>query len=376
MSERVVSGTAASSWFLCAFLPVLVLAGPPVTLDQGSTPDHPQQPQVAVDRGGTIHVVYGAVQQIRYRRSSDGGKTFSAAVDLPPAHEISLGMRRGPRIAVGKDAICVTVIGGVQGKGKDGDVLAFRSADQGRTWTGPILVNDVPDSAREGLHGMAAGPGGELCCVWLDLRHRKTEVMASRSSDGGRTWSPNVFVYQSPDGSVCECCHPSVALDDRGSVHVLWRNSLGGNRDMYTSVSSDGGATFGPAAKLGTGTWPLDACPMDGGAIAVAGRRVATIWRRGPDVFLVEAQQPERRLGIGEQPVLALTDQGSWAAWLTKRGESLLLLKPGKEQPNQLATDAADPVIAAGPQGLGPVVAVWEVRQGKQRSIQCQVVQE
>lgn len=165
-------------------------------------------------------------------------------------------------------------------------------------------------------------------------------------------------------------------MDDRGGVHVLWRNSLGGKRDMYASVSSDGGVTFGPADKLGSGTWPLDACPMDGGAIAVANRRVETIWRRGSDVFFVEGQQPERRLGTGEQPTLALTDHGPFAAWLTKRGESLLLLKPGAEQPIQLATHAADPVIAAGPQGRGPVVAAWEVRHGKQRSIQCQVVRE
>jgi hypothetical protein len=363
MSDRIGTGQAMSIWFLLTFLPALVLAGPPVTLEEGSTPGHPQQPHVVVDGDGAIHVVYGAGQQVRYRSSRDGGKTFSAAVNLPAAGAISLGMRRGPRIAVGKDAICATVIGGVQGKGKDGDVLAFRSEDQGRTWTGPVLVNDVQDSAREGLHAMAAGPDGELCCVWLDLRHRKTEVMASRSMDDGRTWSPNVLVYRSPDGSVCECCHPSVALDDRGHLHVLWRNSLAGKRDMYTSVSSDGGATFGPAAKLGSGTWPLDACPMDGGAIAVADRSVATVWRRGAEVFLVEGQQPERRLGL-------------FAAWLTKRGESLLLLKPGAKQPIPLAPHAADPVIAAAPQGRGPLVAAWEVRQGKQRSIQCQVVQE
>jgi len=376
MSERYPDGKARWWGLLLVFLPAVLMGGSPVTLDQGSTPDHPQQPQVAVDRGGTIHVIYGAGTQIRYRRSSDRGQTFSAAVDLPPAHEISLGMRRGPRIAVGNDAICVTVIGGVQGKGKDGDVLAFRSVDQGKTWTGPVLVNDAPGSAREGLHAMAVGPHGELCCVWLDLRHRKTEVMASCSQDDGRTWTPNVLVYRSPDGSVCECCHPSVAIDDRGRIHVLWRNSLAGNRDMYVSLSSDGGTTFGPATKLGTGTWLLDACPMDGGAIAVAGNRVATIWRRAQDVFLVEGQQPERRLGTGEQPTLALTEQGPFAAWLTKRGASLLLLTPGAEQPMQLAAQAADPVMVTGPNGHGPVAAVWEARQGQQRSIRCQVVRE
>lgn len=376
MSERTGFGQAVSSWLLIACLPTLVLAGAPVTLDEGSTPNHPQQPQVAVDRDGIIHVVYGVGQQVRYRRSGDGGQTFSAAVNLPPVGELSLGMRRGPRIAVSDEVICVTVIGGAQGKGKDGDVLAFRSEDQGRTWAGPSRVNDVADSAREGLHAMAAGPKGAMSCVWLDLRHRKTEVMASRSSDGGRTWLPNVLVYQSPDGSVCECCHPSVAIDDRGHLHVLWRNSLAGKRDMYAATSTDGGATFGPAARLGSGTWPLDACPMDGGAIAVVGHQVATIWRRGTEVYLLDGKQSERRLGTGEQPVLALTERGPLSAWLTKRGESLLLLKPGAEQPIPLAKHAADPVIAADPRGRGPVVAAWEVRQGKQRSIQCQVVQE
>src|SRR5690606_3684534 len=131
------------------------------------------------------------------------------------------------------------------GLGKDGDVLACRSADGGKTWQGPIRVNDAPNAAREGLHGMTSGSDGLLCCVWLDLRHAKTEVMSSTSRDRGATWSNNVLVYRSPDGSVCECCHPSVAIGRDQRVHVLWRNSLGGNRDMYVATSGDGGQTFG-----------------------------------------------------------------------------------------------------------------------------------
>jgi hypothetical protein len=68
------------------------------------------------------------------------------------------------------------VIGGKQGKGRDGDVLAICSADGGKTWRDPVIVNDVPDAAREGLHGMAAGPSGEFTCIWLDLRNKSTEA--------------------------------------------------------------------------------------------------------------------------------------------------------------------------------------------------------
>ena len=36
------------------------------------------------------------------------------------------------------------------------------------------VVNDVPDSAREGLHAMAADANGNLFAAWLDLRSKGT----------------------------------------------------------------------------------------------------------------------------------------------------------------------------------------------------------
>jgi hypothetical protein len=168
-------------------------------------------------------------------------------------------------------------------------------------------VNDVPGAAREGLHAMAAAPDGTLACVWLDMRGRGTTLYGSFSRDDGATWSRNQLVYRSPDGTICECCHPSAAYDRSGRLHVMWRNALGGARDMYLSTSSDGGKTFSPARKLGKGTWPLDACPMDGGALAVSSDgSVITFWRRGGEMFVCAPGEPERRVGSGEQ---------GWAAW-------------------------------------------------------------
>lgn len=363
---------------LGAICPAIGMTSEPYELDCGTSPRNPQQPQVAVDSDGSIHIVYGIGNLTRYRRSDDGGKSFTKPVDISFDHEMSLGMRRGPRIAVFDKSICVSAIGGNQGKGRDGDVLAMRSVDGGATWIGPVRVNDTPDSAREGLHAMSVGPKGEMCCVWLDLRNGKTEVMASVSSDGGGTWGKNILVYKSPDGSVCECCHPSVAIDSGGRIHAQWRNAVGGARDIYVATSTDGGKTFGQASKLGTGSWPLNACPMDGGAIAVvAGGKLASCWRREKAVFLsLEGEREERRLGVGEQPWIAATDVGPFVVWLKKRGDVAYLLTPGGRSPIEMASHAADPVIAAGPNGRGPVVVAWERRDGENYIVQCQVVDD
>jgi hypothetical protein len=282
---------------------------------------------------GTIHVTYAKGDEVFYCASTDSGRTFSKAVKLPPAYDISLGMRRGPRIVATSKAICISVIGGRQGKGRDGDLLCFRSTDGGRTWSGPSIVNDEPDAAREGLHAMASGEQGLLCCVWLDLRSSGTEVMAAVSHDHGETWGANVLAYRSPSGSVCECCHPSVHIGPGGRINVLFRNSLDGVRDMYTVRSTDNGKSFGSATKLGKGTWPLKSCPMDGGAIAQTNEgENASVWRREKSIYLtVSPANTEIELGKGEQPWLSTTSAGVAAVWLTKRGGTLLYRKANEE---------------------------------------------
>ena len=377
MRNRRVNFLLFSVGLLCWIPGIVALAAEPIQLARGTGLKNPQQPQIAVGQDGVIHVVYGIDDKVFYHRSTDGGKQFSEAKELAFANAMSLGMRRGPRIAVTKDAICISAIGGKQGKGRDGDLLALRSSDEGKTWEGSTQVNDVDGSAREGLHAMAAGPKGEICCVWLDLRNRSTEIIASISRDGGASWGKNTLVYKSPSGSVCECCHPSVAFAEDGEIYVQWRNSLGGNRDMFLATSTDGGKTFEKAKKLGDGTWHLDACPMDGGAISISGKKAWSIWRREGQVYYAAGSEgKEKLLGSGEQPWLAATKDGAYIVWLKKRGEDALLLAPGKRSPAVLAHHAFDPVIATGPSGDSLIVAAWETREGKNTAVFCQVVKE
>jgi len=349
-------------------------AAEPVVVAESSSADYPQQPQLAIDRSGIIHVAYGAQDNVLYARSGDGGQSFSQPVLVGNAGHLSLGMRRGPRVSVTADAICISVIGGKQGKGRDGDILLFRSADDGKTWNTPVTVNDVMGSAREGLHAMATGKDDELSCVWLDLRHDKTEIFASTSTDGGKNWSKNVLVYSSPSGSVCECCHPSAAYSATGQLHVMWRNSLEGQLDMFHTMSIDGGKTFARAQKLGSGSWSLDHCPMDGGSLAIlSNNKPAAVWRRDKTVFYSGSKSSdETNLGSGEQPWLTVSAIGPIVLWLQKRPGSLLVRQPGQSQPSEIAKAARDPVIASGGANNDVVVLAWEEASGKGRRIVCQ----
>ena len=315
--------------------------------------ENARQPQFAAE-GDRLYVAFGAGEDV-YCARSDDGPAFAAPIKVATLPGLMLGKRRGPRVAATKEAVVVTAI-----ESKTGNLVAWRSGDRGATWSPATRVNDVDRSGREGLHDTTAGPGdGEVTAAWLDLRNDRTELWADVSADGGATWRGNRLVYRSPEKSVCECCHPTLAAAD-GRLIALWRNHLSGERDMYVSRSEDGGRSFGEAAMLGRQRWRLPACPMDGGDLAAGPAGAWAVWRRDRICYATDLAdaKAERRLGPGEQPAVAVTPAGPAFAWLDRRPGDLLALLPGESEPRKIADKAADPMLVV--TGSGRVLAAWE----------------
>lgn len=324
-----------------------------------------REPQMAV-QGKTVGLTFGAAKAIYFSLSRDGGQTFDAPMKVNEAEILPLNRHRGPRIVMLRDgSIAISAVTGrklaegphAHGLPSDGDLWLWRSTDTGKTWSPGIRINDAPGASTEGLHALAADAQGNLFAAWLDKRvGTGTELYGARSTDGGRTWSKNVRIYASPSGTICQCCHPSVAFDADGRILVMWRNWLDGSRDMYLSRSRDG-VNFAKAEKLGQGTWPLNACPMDGGGIAVAGKRAVTAWRRDGEVFLAAPGEAETKLGKGiDVAVAAGTDGSVYAVWTSKAG--LLASKPGVKDPVTLAPKGTFPTVVA--LTGGGALAAWE----------------
>lgn len=337
------------------------LGADPFTIMQGRDSNVPKQPQACTAPNGSVHLAFGVGDQVYHCNVGDETDAIAQVAFKVP--NMSLGMRRGPRIAHTGSAITITAIGGAVGKGRDGDVLAYRSLDSGKSWLGPVKVNDIEASAREGLHAMATSENGTLWCVWLDLREKGTQLFASKSVDHGATWSQNTLVYRSPDGSICECCHPSIAVQNK-SIHILFRNSLRGNRDMYLVSSKDDGETFGDAVRLGQIPWQLNACPMDGGMLAMnKHQRLSTVWRRDRSVFSSEAKpKSEAILGLGEQPWIANGDDGFYSVWTSKREGELFLMKPESAEAERISDNSSFPVVVGTSQPKPKVYVFWEKR--------------
>ena len=320
-----------------------------------------RQPQMTA-AGGRVFLVFGSGHSIWISRSNDDGRRFSIPSKIAELPFLALGRHRGPRIVVSGKTIVVSAVGGStaaagphgHGLPSDGNLLVWRSTDGGRSWSQPATVNDVPGAAREGLHAMAVDSEGTIAAAWLDLRSQGTKLFGALSRDAGKTWSRNVLLYESPDGTICQCCDPSIVSRGAQQFAVMFRNALNGDRDLYL-LNWDRGAVSAPR-KLGGDSWKLNACPMDGGGIATVDGGLITAWRRNDTVFTAAPGKPETAIGKGKDVALASGSKGVFIAWTNPAG--IEIHTPEGMNPLRLSKGGGFPALAR--LSNGDVIAAWE----------------
>jgi len=365
-------------------------------------------PSIAAWEDGTVAATFAIDDEIWCSVSRDAGRSFAAPVRVGASGRLEHGLSRGPRVAVTAGAIAVVAVCGPTLRGQDGDLLCWRSADRGASWSGPQRINGVEGSAREGLAALAAGPDGELICVWLDQRHvpvpassegaaagaaaagahdgeppqSGTELWGAWSEDGGARWSPDTLIYRSPDGTICECCAPAVTFDPlRGHAVVFWRNKLGPDRDMYAMIVQRGDERgVERALAVDPQHWELKACPMSGGGVAVsAAGTLLTFWRRESGLYATTPGLGEvDAIGEGREAAAAAGPGGFHLLWTDPEGQVMTAFdarEPGQRHARAMGR-GYNTAVAGAPDGQGPVLAIWETGEPGSESLRVATLAE
>lgn len=301
---------------LSLFMPSGKILPEPLCIGAGT------MPSLTTDAHQNIHLVYGSHDSLFYRVSSDKGKSFSDPQLVSADAGILASFSRGPQITCTKKGIAVVA------PLESGSIVCFVKEGK-NSWRKTATITDADSVAMEGFVSVASDADNKLFAVWLDVRDdHHNKIYESSSADGGNTWSSNFLIYTSPDSTVCECCKPSVAVNGK-KVYVMFRNNLHGNRDMHLILSSDFGATFGNANRIGFGSWPLKGCPMDGGGLVVnANNEVMTVWRREKNIYTCEPGKQE--ISVGEGRGCAIEKINNDIALLWMNNGNILIKTTGK----------------------------------------------
>ncbi len=182
---------------------------------------------LATGPSGEVYVAWPdtASRELRIRKSTDGGATFSPAkVIATTSGSYDIGV---PAFCVRRVLIYVSIGVDRSGGPRNGNVYA--------TWT------DRDGGPEPGCNGTASATS--------------TNVYFSASTDGGNTWSAPKIVHSNPNAT--DQFNQWMSVDPKdGTIHVAFydtRDDAGRKKtNLYYVESKDGGATLTNEAKVTT----------------------------------------------------------------------------------------------------------------------------
>ncbi|MEO8513768.1 MAG: T9SS type A sorting domain-containing protein [Ignavibacteria bacterium] len=218
--------------------------------------------------GSTVHLLWrdsrNPVNEIYYRRSTDGGVTWLAETRLSndPANSYSASISTAGSYvyAVWEDN---RDAGGVE-------IYFKRSSDVGATWGADTRLT-VSNGNSE--YPCVESSGNDVYVSWNDNRDGNIEIYFKHSTDGGNTWGPDMRLTTSAGDSF----RPSLAVSG-SSLHLVWFDSRDVNYEIYSKNSSNSGVDWGQDQRL-TNNSLISAQPF----VTASGTFVHVLWTDNRD---------------------------------------------------------------------------------------------
>jgi len=266
-----------------------VVAGPVAQVSHGSAcTGQNAEVETAIDPAtGNLYEEWIGCGGIGFARSTDGGKTFSAGIELPGS-----GFGWDPAVVVGPagQVYAAFMVSRGSGKNQRSYPVVDISADNGQTF--PTVSALVPP--RKNNWGdrdfIAVGADGTIYVTWDYGPHNLTaadfvcsptgscsfvagdlNAVLQRSTDGGRTWSKIIPISPGFPGSGADSAPILIEPGGRLDVlyqgyHVLNRRTLKlGVAHSYFTTSTDDGRRWSRPMRLGparlamnTSEWWID----------------------------------------------------------------------------------------------------------------------
>jgi hypothetical protein len=240
------------------------------------------------DPAGVMWAAHKAEGKIAVSRSDDLGRTWSSPVAVTAAPEdTDTGGDARPKIALGpKGEIYVTWTRPLS-KPYTGEVRFSRSLDGGKTFSAPMVVHHDRREITHRFDAVAVTPQGQVFVAWIDKRdglaaaeakaepYRGAAVYFAVSDNQGASFRGD---FKAADHS-CECCRIALVAHANGSVTAMWRHVFAPNiRDHAAAeLAADGSVT--PVRRVTFDDWRVDVCPHHGPALAEDARgRMHAVW--------------------------------------------------------------------------------------------------
>ena len=186
--------------------------------------------------------------------------------------DISADGENHPKLAFGPKGTVVLSYTQPHPKPYTGFIRMLRSTDAGQSFGPPVTVHHDRQEITHRFESIAFDAQGDLHTLWIDKRDLAAKgkgyvgaaIYTNVSHDAGASFGPDTKLA---DHS-CECCRIALATGPDGQLRALWRHVFGEQTRDHAFASLAPGA---PAAvRASYDDWQINACPHHGPGLARA----------------------------------------------------------------------------------------------------------
>lgn len=266
-----------------------------VFLASGAHPHHApakgmRTPTVAFDEQSRLWRVWTDEGHVLVSVSTDRGASWRAPMRVTRQPEtIDANGESRPKIAIGPRGEVYVSWTRSGSKPYTGDIRFSRSLDGGKTFSAPRTINDDAVETGHRFDALSVGPDGTVHIAWIDKRDRDRAEAAKQpyegaalyhtfSRDRGATFAANRKVKD----NVCECCRVASSFDSDGSLIYVWRDIIGESIRDHAMVRLSPNGTVGRVQRATSDGWKINGCPHHGPHVATASNGVMhVVWYTG-----------------------------------------------------------------------------------------------
>jgi hypothetical protein len=192
-------------------------------------------PAIAVDTHDNIYAVWyddaPGSSEIYYRKSTDGGSTWTASKRLTWAGSGATM----PAIACdSNDYVYIVYYDASAG---DYEIRLKQSRDGGTSWISKRLTWTAWNSADPDI---VIDSNDHIHLVWHEGTNGIEDIYYKKSTDNGDSWTTGLQLTSNTGYSL----YPSIATDSNNDIHIVWRDGTPGYEEIFYLKSTDGGTTW------------------------------------------------------------------------------------------------------------------------------------
>jgi hypothetical protein len=236
-------------------------------------------PKVKVTSNGEPIVVWGNQSVPNEMFVADwNGTRFNAPVNILPAGiEPAISFNSSPGIATYGDIVYITY---ASFPDQVGDIFIQKSTDGGTTFGDTTRVDSYSQVYTTYSPSIDVTDDGNPAIVFfkkIGIDTNTFEIVSLRSYDGGLTFIPEESCSASDPGHPTDCCQPAISTSNGN--HVVWfRNNYMGYKEIYSSVSNNGGVSFDTIVRVDRSNFLMPVCPVSNPSGVLLGDTAYGIW--------------------------------------------------------------------------------------------------